>query len=110
MILYFSKKTGRCIGTLHGRVHTEEQKTRILVQPQDHTTDEIDVVINEWKPVGTDEKGNTIFEPEWGDPVFWKGIEEGTKHIQDLSLVTVDGVKGIQYTPPIDNQATKEVE
>lgn len=112
MILYFSKKTGRCIGTLHGRIHTDEQKRQVMVQPQDHTVEEIAVIVNEWKPAGVDDKGNTLFEPEWGDPDFWADIEEGRKNTYDLFLREVDGEQAIEYAPEeqLDDQPNTEVQ
>lgn len=110
MILYFSKRTGRCIGTLHGRIHTDEQKQNITIKPGDHTDEEIRAIVNEWKASGQDADGNTIFEPEWGDVEFWTDIEEGRKNPHDLVLKEIDGEQAIEYDPTVDEQAGTEVQ
>jgi len=108
MILFFSKKTGQCIGSIFGRMHTDVHKQATIL-PGDHTEEEVERVVNEWVVTGNDAEGKPIIEPEWGDKTFWEEIEEGHKRIEHLHLVTVNGVKGISYDPPLDNQATKEV-
>ncbi len=51
MIFYFSKKTGRCIGLIHGRLHSDEEKAGIKILPNDHTPEDVDKKIIEWVEV-----------------------------------------------------------
>lgn len=66
MILFYNKKTGAIVGTIDGRVHTEDHLTMWVGSKEDN-----DRLVVEWKPTGQtttverikkDERGNEVVD------------------------------------------------
>jgi len=101
MIIFYNKQTGNIIGTIDGRVHTEEQLNMWIGDKN-----ETDRVVIDWKPTKyLDENNNEIaekkfrelrgkrkgvravWEPQYENPLLIKDIE---KHIVKLGDFKVD--------------------
>ena len=51
MIVFFNKKTGEVYGTISGRVHSEDELTKMVIKPQNVPDEDVGKWVAPFKPV-----------------------------------------------------------
>lgn len=78
MIIFYNKQTGNIVGTIEGRVHTEQHLKMWVGSEKENDR----VVIN-WTPIEGGE-----YEPQHEQKILIRALSEGKKSIRDYKIDT----------------------